>query len=247
MGWGDEIIATGQVRAMQRLDPRPVLVIDRHARPRYSPIWNGNPHILRERKGEYQSLLNGPGARPYIEMKTDFRWVWRDNFRCEPGEIYLTAEERRFAERWRGRVLIEPNVKVKPEAANKRWVWSRWQTLVDFKLADMVQVGPAGTQLLIGVEHALTTDFRLACAVLSVCRAYVGTEGGLHHAAAALGVPAVVLFGGFISPKVTGYDSHRNLFRGGVACGSRKPCLHCRDAMLDISVDEVAKHLTEIT
>ena len=47
--------------------------------------------------------------------------------------------------------------------------------------------------------------------MLSGARAAVLHEGGLHHAAAALGMPAVVLFGGMISPRNTGYDVHVNL------------------------------------
>lgn len=246
MGWGDEIIATGQAKALQRRDPRPVLIIDRKARPRWSPIWAGNPRIARERSGNYQMLLNGPNARPYIEQKQPTRWVWRDNFKCEPGEIYLTLEERAYAAQYRGRVLIEPNVKKKPEAVNKEWIWSRWQALVKLRIADFVQVGPHGTRLLDGVDHALTDNFRLACAVLAQCRAFVGTEGGLMHAAAALGVPAVVLFSGLIPPSVTGYELHRNIYHGGVACGARLPCLHCRESMDAISVEEVADNLRAI-
>jgi hypothetical protein len=48
----------------------------------------------------------------------------------------------------------------------------------------------------------------------------------------------VVLFGGFIPPAVTGYNTHTNLTGGAVACGSFLPCDHCRAAMLNIGVDE---------
>jgi ADP-heptose:LPS heptosyltransferase len=76
---------------------------------------------------------------------------------------------------------------------------------------------------------------------LARAKLYIGAEGGLHHAAAALGVPAVVLFGGFIPPLVTGYETHINLTGGAQeACGSLKPCDHCRKAMDAISVEEVA-------
>ncbi len=232
---------------MQRTDPRPVLIIDAYGRPRWSPIWEGSTRIMRERRGnDYQSLLNGPGARPYIERKLPTRWVWRDNFRVEPGEIFLTNTELEFAEPWRGCVLIEPNVKVKPEAVNKRWIWRRWQEVADSRMAEFVQVGPLGVPRLDLVACAETENFRLACAVLSVCRAFVGTEGGLHHAAAALGVPAVVLFSGFIPPKITGYETQRNIHHGGAACGSRLPCLHCKEAMEAIGVDEVLENLEAV-
>lgn len=231
---------------MQRLDARPVVVIDAYGRPRWSPIWEGNPRIARARGNPSQELLNGPGVRPYIERKLPTRWVWRDNFRVEPGEIYLTDAERAWAEQFRGCLLVEPNVKVKPEAINKRWIWERWQAVVERHDASWLQVGPPGTRKLSGTMLVETPSFREACAVLSVCRAFVGTEGGLHHAAAALGVPSVVLFSGFIPPQITGYAAQRNIHHGGAACGSRLPCLHCKEAMEAISVNEVLENLATV-
>jgi hypothetical protein len=62
----------------------------------------------------------------------------------------------------------------------------------------------------------------------------------MHHGAAAMNIPAVVLFGGFVPPAVTGYDSHTNLTGGAeFACGSFRYCEHCIAAMKAISVDEV--------
>ncbi len=46
MGYGDEIMVTGAARRLQDAgDPRPVAVLDRHARPRRHPLWAGNPRI----------------------------------------------------------------------------------------------------------------------------------------------------------------------------------------------------------
>jgi ADP-heptose:LPS heptosyltransferase len=91
-----------------------------------------------------------------------------------------------------------------------------------------------------------TPSFRAAAAVLANAVAFVGTEGGLHHAAAALGRPAVVLFSEFISPAITGYRTHRNLYHAGQPCGSRSACSGCRASMEAISVDEVVSNLLEI-
>ncbi len=84
-----------------------------------------------------------------------------------------------------------------------------------------------------------TRSFREALAVLSRAALYVGPEGGLHHGAAALNVPAVVIFGGYISPRTTGYDDHVNIFTGDVACGRMQPCEHCKEAMSRITADQV--------
>ena len=88
-----------------------------------------------------------------------------------------------------------------------------------------------------------------ACTALSGAAAAVLPEGGLHHAAAALGMPAVVIFGGMTSPANTGYDGHVNLFdpAGGESpCGQRVACAHCRAAMAAIRPDVVAYHLQHI-
>jgi hypothetical protein len=82
---------------------------------------------------------------------------------------------------------------------------------------------------------------------------YIGPEGGLHHASAATGYrnkhdgrklgegcQAVVLYGGFVPPEVTGYDTHTNLTGNSKeACGSISKCQHCIEAMQSIEVDEV--------
>jgi ADP-heptose:LPS heptosyltransferase len=96
------------------------------------------------------------------------------------------------------------------------------------------------------VLHVLTPTFRHAMAALSVCRAFVGTEGGLMHAAAAVNVPGVILWSEFISPDITGYTMHRNLRHAGVACGSRLNCSGCRASMAAITVGEVADNLKEL-
>jgi len=64
--------------------------------------------------------------------------------------------------------------------------------------------------------------------------------------AAATGTPAVVIYGGVISPANTGYDLHLNQYAGGEPCGSRKPCRHCRQAMGAIGVPRVVADLRRL-
>jgi ADP-heptose:LPS heptosyltransferase len=82
--------------------------------------------------------------------------------------------------------------------------------------------------------------------LLSKARFLVTTDGGLHHAAAALGKPAIVVWGGLVSPKILGYDSHINLHSGTASCGSTEPCPHCRKALdwvtVDMVVDAINSH-----
>lgn len=233
MGMGDEIMATARARALHERRGIRVRILGARRERRWHAIWEHNPRLVRpEERGNFQFLVDGPGVRSYIAEKKPDRWVWRD-VHPEPGEIYLAPHEAELAVP--GIVVIEPNLK--PSASiNKRW--SRWQKVVD-KAPDLPWVQMGTGPILRGVRHIPTPTFRDACGVMSKAALYVGHEGGLHHAAAALGVRAVVVFGGYISPAQTGYAMHRNLFTAMNPCGSRTPCGHCRLAMDLITPDVV--------
>jgi len=252
----------GEARALHKRVSKPVLIVGMDGKPVFSDLFAGLPYITTPRPAirgmrspigfavSSVRLVNGPGARPYIVGKTLYKWTWKA-YKPIPAEIIFTDEEREFAEPYRGMIMLEPHVK-NTGHHNKDWGPINWQQL-DSLLhtvrgsAQAVQCGPPGTRWLLHTTGVVTDTFRKACAVLSVCRAFVGAEGGLMHAAAAVGVPAVIVYGGFISPKVTGYPMHRNLFTGtGLGCGVRVDCPHCAAAMARITPKMVLEQLKEI-
>ena len=248
MGWGDEIMVTGVARRLQESNPLRVRVLDKRGRARWHEIWEGNPRIAPpDRPGPVQTVTNGPGRRPYIERETEGRWIWRA-WDCPVGEIYLTAREQALGARYPGRVILEPNLKPKA-SPNKDWGWARWDALARQLLRrgyPVAQLGSPATRVLPGVELIRTAGFREAAAVLASSRLAVLPEGGLHHAAAALGVPAVVIFGGYISPRQTGYARQVNLYAGGEPCGMRTRCRHCAEAMNAILPEHILEHVTAL-
>lgn len=238
MGLGDWIMATAQARQLHVATQSPVVVLDLRGKVQWSPVFDYNPILSKKVYGAAQ-LLNAPGCRPYIAGKTHDRWIWR-HWNIEPGNIYLTPEELAFAAPYAGKVLIEPNTKV--VGGNKAWPFDRWQALVDRNPKRYLQVGSPEARKLRGVEFC-ETGFRQALAVLMSSIGFVGCEGALHHAAAAMKIPSVVLWSEFISPEFTGYSSQHNIRHAERWCGSRIACQGCRDSMLAISVDEVHEAL----
>lgn len=206
-------------------------------------IYKGNPNVAppgSEGANDLQWLIHAPGARAYCRMEGK-RLVFNPGFKAIPGEIYLTEGEREWAASYGDcDIIIEPNVKAR--APNKQWPVDRYQDVADQLLMDGHEVMQfdTGPHKLSGVRCVHAPSFRMAAAAMERARLYVGAEGALHHTAAAFGVSAVVIFGGFISPKVTGYDMHTNLFTGdGLGCGEINPCSHCRAAMRKITVEQV--------
>lgn len=255
MGYGDEIIACGQARARYAQTGKRCRILNRLKLGRWHELWSGVPYIVRpEEGGDFCWIVNTPGVRPYIESKDPDRWTWRPFPREDggsgpyPGEIKLNAVERQFGARYAGRIIVDPHVKDKA-SPNKAWGWARWNKLAWLARQagiPLTQVGPADTPVLDGIDHVVTPTFRDACAVIAKAKACVLHEGGLHHAAAALGIPAIVIFGGFISPAQTGYASHVNLFTGGEPCGARASCEHCAKAMAAIHPEAVLDALENV-
>lgn len=248
MGYGDQIMATGLARGAAARGKRIAFgtggkIIWDHNSP---TIFKDNPNIAppgSEGAGDIEWIRFHKGHRIYNKHRGD-RWVWNYKFKIVAGELFFTANELQAAERaGAGFVIIEPNVpQQKSVAQNKQWPVDRYAAVAAALKAngiDVRQFSYAGGLLLPGVTEIKTASFRDALAVLSRARLYIGPEGGLHHGAAAVGIPGVVLFGGFIPPQVTGYQTHTNLTGGALACGSLRDCAHCRKAMKSISVDHV--------
>jgi hypothetical protein len=218
----------------------------------WDPVFEHNPKIAKDLKpGErFAWVSNFPGHRPYISSVTQTRFLVNPDFRVEPGEVFLTQEELVLGQH--GCVVIEPTVKTKYESVrqfdigrNKEWPWERWEEIVKLPLP-WVQLGPEDTKPL-GVRRFVTRTFREALGAISGADLVVTTDGALMHAAAALGVPAVVLFGGFMSPENMGYEAHKNVWNGASPCGTHTGiCQHCRDAMESITVEQVKSAIDRV-
>ena len=244
-------MSIGEAKRIHQRTGQPVLITDPRGMPVRSDLFTGVPYLIQKplRGERYQRHVNSPGHRPYIKLKTAERWFW-NKYRPEPADVVLTEAETAFGRVAKSAIIIiEPNVK-NIGHRNKDWGLGLWQNLVyairkeglEVPLMQMTRPGDRG---LAYVSQVPVDSFRKALACLKHARLYVGPEGGLHHGAAAMRTPAVVIFGGFVSPETTGYDQHRNLFTGGEACGMRTDCPHCRKAMNAITPEMVLHEIKE--
>ena len=251
-------MASGHARAVHERTGKRVMIVDYYKRPRWHEIWAGLPWIAGPKeRGDFEILQNGPQCRPYIAYpfsrqsgQRNTTWRARDHI----GAIALTDAEKTQAEKlttgFGPFVVLEPAVALKANP-NKQWGEEKWQALADLMLSEgymPVQMTWPDATPLRNVVYVEAKGFRLAAAVLARARAAVLPEGGLHHAAAALGIPAVVLFGGVISPEVTGYETHINLHDTGKGspCGMWMPCGHCKQIWAGLQPETVLDALHKI-
>ena len=126
---------------------------------------------------------------------------------------------------------------------NKDWGVSNWKQLVtkinnDFLIIQSVHETSKKIEEVFYSNKKF--NFRIACAILDRCDLFVGPEGGFGHAAAALNKKAVIYYGGWIHPRLTGYNFHENLYfdHPKSPCGARGYlCDHCEEARQSINVD----------
>jgi ADP-heptose:LPS heptosyltransferase len=242
MGLGDWIMASAEARYFnEKTGKKVVFAHSRTGAVQWSEVFDCNPRIEKHPvKGkEYCVVRNHGGTRPYhlgYDAATQC-FAWNYKFRAEPGELYLTAEAKKTGQP--GAFIIEPNTKPMPLSRNKAWPWDRWQGLVDALDVPWVQLGPTDARSLNGVRRVTTLNFGEALGWLYNASLIVTTDGALHHAAAALGKPAVVLWGGLAPPRILGYDGHTNICHADRWCGSNFECAHCKEAMERITVEEV--------
>lgn len=221
---------------------------------RSAEVFRGNPNIAQpgsERAADVEWINYYKGHRIYNRQAVQ-RWIWNLDFRPIPGEVFFHKSEKVAAERLEGDyIVIEPEVeRWKVASVNKDWGAARYQAVADALKAEghrVIQLRyPRSLAQLSGVQQVPTLGFRDALALIGRAKLYIGPEGGLHHGAAAVDTPAVVIFGGFIPPAVTGYDTHANLTGGAdEACGSLRPCSHCRAALDAITPAEVVSAALE--
>ena len=255
MGYGDVLMALGEAREIKKKLPEYKVLIGFESDYEDSPLYINNPYITKRAEikhgDKFVSLGNCGGYRPYIDyLRTTLSQTFFKKYKPIPGDIFFTKEEKHFIETHRkigDFVLIEPHYKKScMHRNNKDWGWEKYQQIVlnnpDIKFVQLNY----GKRLLDRVHEIRTTGFREALAVISLAKSLVVPEGGMHHGAAVFQTPSVVIFGGLISPEITGYDFHTNLYTGGEPCGSRYECDHCRKSMNKITVEQVSKSLREI-
>lgn len=237
MGIGDEIMAAGRAEAHYEIWRTPVAIVDRKGRARMHPVWAGNRAID---PASPVRVVDGPHVRPYIRRWVGSRAEFDRSYRPRAGRLYDMDAARGFAAaldlpaRF---AAIEPIVRP-PSSPNKDWGFARWAEVAAALDLPCVQLGPDdGRPTLPGARRIVTPDFRAAAAVIERARLVLTTEGGTHHLAAATARPAVVIFGAFTPPEMTGYAGHVNLAVETPEgyCGNYKPCAHCARAMASIT------------
>ena len=149
-------------------------------------------------------------------------------------------------------IVFDPDTNTDWFGDLRLWPLEKWKKLIssaheiDSRI-QFVQVGLAKTGVLKGVKDLTNqTTFREAALIIERSQLFVGTEGGLMHAAAAVNKRALILWGGITEPSFAGYPGMHDIICKDVKCspcGNLGWCHHEKKCMNDINVEEVLNQL----
>mgnify|MGYP001609420082 CR=1 FL=1 len=250
MGIGDEVMCAGEAARLAAGTSRRYMMLDKNRNPKWHFVWDGNPNVARPGHQHDGVVAYGSnGRRVYIEDETTDRRKFRE-YHPYPATLVLPPNVAKLTEQARGKIIFNPSIKDRA-SPGKRWPLQSWKSLTMLgREFEWLEIGDSSAGRFCNSAFLQTGHFWSACALLRGARAVVTHEGALHHAAAALGTPCVVIRGGFISPRVTGYAGQVDLYvedeRWPLGCGMRIYCQHCVDAMKSITPAAVLAALKDL-
>jgi len=267
---GEDIMATGEAKLICEANPNAKVAFGNpetlsqddggKTKLYWSEMFENNPHIFQPDENPEELIIsaNYPTSRPFInyartkysqtdqQKKVPYKVAYDPDYVPTRGELFFSESEITTAQE-----LIQgldtPIIFLNPFAdiANKHWLEDRWEDLIKKTSYHFVQLTYDSQQpSLNDVAQIKANTFRQACAVLSVSAEHgvlLSIDSHLHHAAAAVNLPSVVLWSHYSHPDNLGYDDHINIRwdATGKPCGLRDACIQCKKSMEMIKVDDV--------
>ena len=244
-------------------------------KPIKSPIFDNNPYILQDFGENSLSIpmqLNNPNTnyckqdtpekavhrfdRHIIEQICEFYGIQHPSLKCE---LYFSKKEHDNVANILNHhsILGSSFVVIEPQSnneytLNKAYPLNKWQEVVDALTSEghkVVQVGRDNSSMVLNNVINLTgkTSFREASLVIKLARLFVSSEGGLMHAANATSTQSVIVYSGFIHPRMTGYAENTNIWIGKDhgPCGMKVACGECYNAAAKHDVSEIIAAVME--
>lgn len=261
-GIGDELLLSAVAREIVRAYPsHGVWIRSRHGFHFPEFVRRGEPPASARRvEAIYQNpTMYGPDRHaPFpghlVQQMLDKVFV-DTGLLVKAENVRPALDGSRHARPARPRVLVHS--KGNPRLPSKEWGVERWAKLCRLLKArgvDVVQAGAADEPILPGVEDRRGTPVGALQELVTGSSLVVCLVGFFMHLAAAVGTPAVVIYGGREHPSIDGYPDQVHLSSGALECRGRwgchlapdLPCPHGMRCMDGLSPELVAEEVFEL-
>ena len=269
MGTGGDLMWTELARLLHKRYKKKVCFLERNGTVRKPAVWINNPNISFSKKGCH--LIKRTDYKKLPEKMTGVKEIWntsqhiiksRCNFygikklkiRCH---MYFTKEEEQYIESIvatlpKEFIIIEPHSKTN-WINNKLYPFEKWQSIIDalYNEIPIVQMSIPGNKVLNNVINIgdKIRNFREASLMIKYAKLFVGSEGGLMHAASAVGTENIIIFSPMFDPTFTKYNNTEAIWvhtEEHTNC-LKKNCIDCRKVMENHDESVVIQRIRLIT
>ena len=217
-----------------------------------SPVFENNPYIYDQQKDQGKKVFLLPMNLPetnyckkdtpqkayhrydkhMIEQICEYYGVSNPSLKCE---MYFTKEEEErclsiVSGLPKKYIVIEPHSKDN-YTLNRSYPFEKWQNVVNSlkEQISFVQIGRPGLKVLDNVISLLgKVSFRESALIIKHSHMFISTEGGLVHAANAVGKRSLIVLTGYQAPKMVAYPENINLnISSHGPCGLKARCREC--------------------
>ena len=241
-------------------------------------VFKFNPYIIKPSTkldiNKYSIINDHAGNRGYIDYaKSDLgkfsttKYIKLNNeYKANKGKIYFSSLENEqidnIKEKHGDFILLNIGAK-NTVTKNKNLSINKWEKInKDIIAQGLKTVIMTNNQYspILPKENSFdqsikirTKSIRDMLCVIAASKMVVTTEGGVHHAASALDIKCIVIFGGRVDPNILGYENQINLIDDRTVitkglkikfpCGMFSDCEHCKKIMNEFPVNIIIKEV----
>jgi ADP-heptose:LPS heptosyltransferase len=206
-----------------------------------------NIHKISQAK-HYANLM------PSLSYDTNSYKIIGEMYNCEitdeKPEIFLTSEEMDEANMIISQYDFVICVNISSKHEIKKWSIDKWKKIIKlYPKIKFIQLGDENETKIEGTLDLLGTPIRKQLSVLASSNLYVGLDSFWNHAARALNVKSVILFGP-TNPNIWGYDENINIYKK-TRCSpcidwGIEECPYGKKCMNDIQILDVKKAIDRL-
>lgn len=257
-GLGDCLLMTPAFKSIKKNNPKAHIKL-KYNQPIHMDILKKNPYIdgILENQEYQENLCNiiqidvynvFPSLIYPKKISQIICELLRTEFIDDRLELYLNEDEihfgKSYVKRYSNVVCINPTSVC---SKNQEWPIKHWEELIDKGLKmgfKFIQIGLNDETFIKGcIDLRGQFSLRENLAILNAANGYIGVDSFWAHAASALNIPAIVLFGDS-TPEIWGHENNVNIYKKyecspcfeilyGQDCPYNKKCMN------DISVNDV--------
>lgn len=163
--------------------------------------------------------------------------------------LYFTDQEQKEVDDLASVVGTDVFITIEPHSnneytCNRQYPFEKWQNIVDnlCEVVRVVQVGRSNVRVLDNViDVTAKTTFRTCAGLIGRSKLFLSTEGGLTHAAQAVGTKSIVVITGYQHPDMVAYPQNINMWihKNHGPCGKKQKCEECWDAVIGHDEQEI--------